>query len=124
VSGANGPDAFDCWGLLSWVYKHHLNIDLHQHLERVAEDVARNALLGQSEATSGVWVKTQHPMNFAAVGLSKGGPVHHVGVYCANTRSILHALPGSGVVLHPVRSLKAVGFLKFEYYHHETRSIC
>lgn len=118
VSGAEGPGAFDCWGLARAFYRTNYGIELSDHLQRNAECVAECLRLGRAEIASPDWFEVTHPRTGDLVALSKNRAMHHVGIYFFQGRSVLHAMPGSGVVFQRIPSLKINGFQTFQFFRH------
>ncbi|WGX96308.1 C40 family peptidase [Nocardioides sp. L-11A] len=71
--GAAGPNAFDCSGLVQWVYRH------------VGENLPRT-----SSAQAGATQRVRSPQVGDLVFFTSGGRVYHVGIY-AGARMIWHA---------------------------------
>ncbi|WP_408897787.1 C40 family peptidase [Nocardioides sp. R1-1] len=71
--GAAGPNAFDCSGLVQWVYRH------------VGENLPRT-----SGAQAGATQRVRSPQVGDLVFFTSGGSVYHVGIY-AGDRTIWHA---------------------------------
>lgn len=113
TEGAEGPDAFDCWGLLRWVLEHHYG----QHVPRLP--------LGEPEAimravrerlATGEWVPMQMPCDGCGA-LLRGGTEPHVGVWLANDGGgVLHSMRGTGVVFSRERDLRNLMFPRVKYY--------
>ncbi|TNM36192.1 NlpC/P60 family protein [Nocardioides albidus] len=73
VYGAAGPNAFDCSGLVQWVYRH------------VGERLPRT-----SGAQAGATQRIRNPRVGDLVFFTSGGHVYHVGIY-AGGHTIWHA---------------------------------
>ncbi|MCR1783447.1 C40 family peptidase [Nocardioides carbamazepini] len=71
--GAAGPNAFDCSGLVQWVYRH------------VGENLPRT-----SSAQAGATQRVRSPQVGDLVFFTSGGRVYHVGIY-AGDRMLWHA---------------------------------
>lgn len=108
VAGSDGPDEFDCWGLLAWVYRQHLGIELNRppgldvHQIRSA---AAEILKAQAER---LWIDVKRPEPFDAVGMGHGHMITHVGVWLPiDAGTVLHcSRPQGGVVMQPPASLR------------------
>jgi len=122
VSGANGPDAFDCWGLVKTVYKEEFSIDLSDHLQRQADNIRECFRLGTLETTSSDWVEVETPRTGDVVALSKNTEIHHVGIYFEQGRSVLHSVSGSGVIFQRISSMRQNGFQVFKFFRHASNS--
>ncbi|WP_186155014.1 NlpC/P60 family protein [Burkholderia gladioli] len=111
-SGACGPDAFDCWGLLAWVQVHHFGValpDLPSFLDDRRD-------LYQAMVETDRWRVV--PTAFHGCGvLLRGGDRPHVGVYLEiDSGGVLHAQEGSGVVWTELRNLKRMGYPRASWY--------
>lgn len=73
VYGAAGPNAFDCSGLVQWVYRH------------VGENLPRT-----SGAQAGATQRIRNPQVGDLVFFTSGGRVYHVGIYAGN-HTLWHA---------------------------------
>lgn len=105
VDGGRGPGAVDCWGLVCFVYRQELKIDLPNYGEVRARDlraVSRSVDAGKDGAD---WVRVEVPqaMDVAVMRLPSSGRPGHVGIYDGMGR-ILHAEAATGVILEAVRS--------------------
>ncbi|WP_182378945.1 C40 family peptidase [Nocardioides sp. WS12] len=80
VYGANGPNAFDCSGLVQWSFR------------KVGKKLPRT-----SGAQAGATRRVKNPRRGDLVFFSNGGRVYHVGIYAGN-HTIWHASrPGAPV---------------------------
>jgi cell wall-associated NlpC family hydrolase len=80
VYGAAGPNAFDCSGLVQWVYRH------------VGKNLPRT-----SSAQAGATMRVRNPQVGDLVFFTSGGHVYHVGIYAGN-HTLWHASrPGTPV---------------------------
>lgn len=112
-SGASGPDAYDCWGLVRAVYRERLGIDLpavdvdaHRAIA-CAHEFARN-----EERARWLRVDAPEPLDAALLGL--GDRPIHVGVWTGE--GVLHAIEGSGVVHQMLGSLAVHGWRVLGWY--------
>lgn len=112
ASGANGPDSFDCWGLVREVERDHFGRELPDAPDRQALiDTAREVLGAQA------WVRTIAPIEGDGV-IMRMGPQVHVGVYLeADGGGVLHAVEGVGVVFTARDQLAVRGWRRVEYWH-------
>ncbi|MBF0260460.1 MAG: C40 family peptidase [Magnetococcales bacterium] len=111
VPGADGPCAYDCWGLVRAVYRYRYSIDLP-----VIPADAESILSIKSAIADGVrivkWESIPSPCEGAVLLMSHGKIPHHVGVVvmvCGQPH-VLHAVEGSGVVIQDLVSLKLHGW--------------
>jgi len=107
-SGAQGPEAFDCYGLVRAVLRECCGIDAPM----VQFDASSPADCLRAVATSreaSVWreIDTQPP--YSVVLLGHGCRPHHVGIVAPDGR-ILHSIEGAGVLLQPLVNLRVSGW--------------
>lgn len=110
-----GPDRFHCWGLVWFIYKQELKIELPQFLGVGAyefRDVTKIMTRGveEAEAHPGLWLPTtrEAARDFTVVPLSNGGrAIHHVGLWLeVDGGMVLHANGEAGVIAEPFQSFK------------------
>lgn len=120
VSGARGPDVFDCWGLLYWVYLERYGVELPLYEGIDAQNlslVTRMINAGAQEHQQ--WSRITDPHDGCAVGMSSNIFFHHVGIYCAvDGGMVLHCADGRGVVAQSLVALKSQGWNRVEYFSH------
>lgn len=111
--GADGPDAYDCWGLVRAVYRNELmielpivDIDSHNLLS------IHRAMRDHNERSR--WVTVYPPSMYDVAIMSYGNRPHHVGLWTGS--GILHALEGSGVVHQSMHSLSIHRWNILGYY--------
>ena len=86
-AGRTGPDAFDCSGLTSYVYKHAAGIDLPRDSYSQWRRVKR------------VRYRDSQPGDL--VFYFRGG-AHHVGIYIGNGKMVNAVNPSKGVRISPI----------------------
>jgi hypothetical protein len=115
ASGANGPDVFDCWGLLRFIYEKRRGIILTPY-----QGVATCGQLGlskQAEMELPRWLQLKKPEHFCGVTLSKNHRVNHVGLWLdEGGGGVLHCNQSSGVIFQALNSLQMSGFTNFNFY--------
>lgn len=117
VSGAYGPEAFDCWGLLWHVFREHFNKEAPRQLgvkELGLASVARllNSLEGLED-----WEPLLLPKDGCVVAMGTNKVFYHVGVYLeADGGLVLHASERCSVVAEPLSALRSKGFNKISFY--------
>lgn len=110
VSGANGPDAFDCWGLVRYIQK----IQFQRELPIInvdADDIRAvvKAFTTHDELTK--WTLQDSALNGDCVLMSQGHEPTHVGIWIdVDGGGILHAVKGAGVVFSNAASLRLMGY--------------
>lgn len=109
VNGGQGPQAFDCWGFVRYVYAQEYGIPL------AAIDVSAYAALAVRRAA-----KEAAPVSdFVSVDLldledadivlcSQAKHPHHVGIWIGG--GLLHCVEGAGVVYQTRQSLQRHGW--------------
>jgi hypothetical protein len=116
VSGASGPEAFDCWGLLRHVYQARRGVTLCPFA-----GVRETGLIGmmknaKAEAATH-WQEITRPEHLCCVGMSRGRRVEHVGLWLEDGNGgVLHSHEGAGVVFQSVASIRNTGFQNFIFY--------
>ena len=121
VSGARGPEAFDCWGLVRHVQQHTFNRPPLPEYPIPPEnrDEVKAALSVATNAPE--WIQLPGPVDRCAVALSRGSECVHVGVYlAADGGLVLHALERVGVVAESLARLRARGWSRVTFYNHST----
>ncbi|MDB5597370.1 MAG: hypothetical protein JWM36_4331 [Hyphomicrobiales bacterium] len=98
LAGAEGPDAFDCYGLGRHVLRSLFNVSLP---ESRSAPVAR-----------GAWRKAVMPCDGAVVLMGVGDK--HIGVWIAG--GVLHAMSATGVVFDDLHSLRFRGLGRIRMY--------
>lgn len=117
VAGGRGPDKFDCWGLVTWVYNHVLNIELPQvpfidpkDVSQVARQIAKASICGQ-------WERLAKPEALCVIPMSTARAFHHVGLFLPiDGGTVLHAFDKANVIAQTFPSLRAKGINRFEFY--------
>jgi cell wall-associated NlpC family hydrolase len=118
VSGARGPDTFDCWGLVQFVEKKHYNRDLPD-FPIDAHALARIAVEIDEQSKNGTWEQIPKPVDGCIVALGHNQRFHHVGLYLeVDGGFILHSLDHHGVLCTPTARLKSSGWNRVAYYRH------
>jgi cell wall-associated NlpC family hydrolase len=107
VSGARGPDSFDCWGLLCWVYEKQFGVVLDPTGMGNPEDLLSVMRFAVKEAVSGSWAPVTQPRHGDAVGMGLGKRIHHVG-----------AKDQGNVVAQQRFQLASLGINTVMYYRH------
>lgn len=113
-AGARGPDSFDCWGLLAWVYKSRLGLDLPLMAELDPKNL--QAVSSAFVAISRGWQELKRPRDLCAVAMSQNKAIHHVGIWIESEKGVLHAMEKSCVIFQPLHSLASSGFQTIKFY--------
>lgn len=113
--GARGPEAFDCYGLVVWIYRTQLGKRLDSLESLNVADLA--SVLRAVESQDRHWRELAKPEHLCLVGMSTHTRIHHVGVWLDfEGGKVLHAMEGGTVVAQKVVSLKSAGFRTFKFY--------
>lgn len=120
VSGGRGPDEFDCWGLLVFVYFTCLQITLPSHPNLNAKNISVTTKLSSSLVQDGTWTEIKIPEHLCAVGMSANRLVHHVGLWLTEgeTEGVFHSVDGQGAVFQSVASIRQSGMQNFTFYRY------
>lgn len=115
VRGGRGPDVFDCWGLLVYVYRNAMGIHLPDYPElnpgsglQVSRTVSKGLPL---------WERIARPEHGCAVGMSCGKRIGHVGMWLGGAETgIFHAFESHGVVFQSLASVRTAGQRNVTFY--------
>jgi cell wall-associated NlpC family hydrolase len=115
--GADGPESYDCRGLLL----HCQRAFFGKALPDLPMGQAMRDLFGE-QLDSGHWEQVDQPSHGDAA-LLRGGDHPHVGVYLAlDEPGVLYALEGVGVIWSPKRTWRLLGFSRVRYIRfHDAR---
>lgn len=107
--GCEGPDEYDCRGLLRAVMRDHFGVQLP---ELFTDPVAALA----AKVAAGAWRQSSQPEHGDGV-IMRGGNDPHVGVYLVpGSPGVLHAWSGAGqVVWTPLDRLRLLGFSRLTF---------
>jgi len=116
VNGGQGPQAFDCWGLVRHVERQHFGIEL-PIISVEAADLRAVMAAFDGHAERAHWRLVDFPRDGDAVLLGRGRKKHavHCGVVVAG--SVLHALQGAGVICQSIREIRRQ-WGRFEFYRY------
>lgn len=118
ANGARGPKAFDCWGLVWYVYLKERNIKLPLHTID-AQNLAACARAIKAETNGGFgasWSELSKPVEFAGVAMGHTD-FSHVGIYTeADGGLILHSSLYENVVASRPAVLQRTRYPKIKYY--------
>lgn len=117
-SGAYGPDAFDCWGLVRDVWMKHLGADVPVFGANMGQRHINELL-----TSPWCWAEEVHaPSELDVVLMGRNRPVH-IGIYVVVDRKpqILHSLEeATGVVLTPLLNLSLChGIQALQFYRYK-----
>lgn len=117
-NGAEGPDAYDCWGLVRAVLRDRFGIALPAvNVDALAPLAVRRAFRDSGEYDH--WQEIDAPVVEGDVVLmSHAKHVHHIGLWTAG--GVLHAVEGAGVVHQHLQSLRMHGWNVVSVYRRKT----
>lgn len=107
-SGAQGPEAYDCYGLVRAVLRECCGIEA----PLVAFDAGRSAdclRTVDEQRRLPVWREIAAPQPWAVALMGHGRKPHHVGVVLPDGR-VMHSAEGHGVVVHSMAQLALGGW--------------
>lgn len=123
ANGAAGPDRFDCWGLVRWIYQSELGIKLDA-VEVDAEQVTaiRSAIADEQRLSGRVWTPLpdpalMHSADYDVILLSQAAEPDHVGLWVGG--ALLHCVRRAGVVYQTAQSLRRSGWRILAGYRHK-----
>lgn len=117
---ARGPHAFDCWGLVRWVYRQQRDIELPLYGDISPSDLRAVAeRMGNPEA-QGPWRQVKEPQEFdvmVATARTGGRIGAHVGVMVDHV-TVLHIWKKTNACLmpcnHPMIARRILGYWRYE----------
>lgn len=105
-AGAQGPAAFDCWGLVRYVQAVHFGV----YLPIILPENYRGIGLAREFRDTPErehWCAVDKACEGDLVELSRANKPHHIGVWIdADGGGVLHCLTGAGVVFDSMASLR------------------
>jgi len=114
-AGAQGPQAFDCWGLVRHVHRVRYGRDLPAVAVNAAHQGAVRAEFAHTPIMA-LWRPVPVPAEGDAVVMFKGAAADHVGLWlAADGGRVLHAAQGAGVVASSVQALRRLGWGRLQY---------
>lgn len=123
VPGAQGPDAFDCWGLARVTQRTLFNRDLPivacaADAHTVDRDDLRAVMRAMESADLRAgWVQASEPQHGDIVLLSSRKYPSHIGTYLGIDRGGIHHVTREGDVrFDPLALMKVMGWVRFEFF--------
>lgn len=117
VLGAQGPEAFDCYGLAR-----QLQADL---FERPMPAFEMPGQAGRTAIAAAIavhperqrWREIEAPVDGALITMARNTVGYHIGTWLAEDGGIIvHAIEDCGVVVDTFPSLEAIGWRKFRIH--------
>jgi cell wall-associated NlpC family hydrolase len=123
-AGARGPNSFDCWGLVWYIYKTHLGVDLpnFRGLDPVSDPLLCAKKIND-QAHGPDWSPLPKPEDMCVVAMGIRY-LTHVGLYLAvDNGLILHCTYRQQVVAESPRQIAvAFRFGRMEHYRYGAHS--
>lgn len=111
---ALGPEAFDCWGIVHFVYRQQLGVELPTYLHVNSPDFRQRGV--ESEQFPN-WKPLDKPENFALVALGMGRRITHVGLYLEIDRGlVMHCAQATGVILQTMKAVRSQGWRQINFF--------
>lgn len=118
-SGAQGPDAFDCWAFARHVWADQFKLDVAAIPDVDGTDARATVAAFRDPEHFRNWVKAGKPGEGDAVLMSHSSTPHHVGVWIdADGGGVLHCIKGAGVIFSTASNLLANGWHIVGVYRH------
>lgn len=114
--GARGPDEFDCWGLVVYLYREAYKITLAEIPTPELLPTRTLAETAEEEMDAGDWTEVTEPQDGDVVALSRSKIIHHVGVWCS--KYCFHTLDGRPVAGDTIGALTAYRFITIRFFRH------
>ena len=105
VANAQGPEAFDCWGLVRYWFETQLGTKLPESPVDSRDLKAVVESLGLAQKDSHLWAEEPLGDTGQVVAMGKNSLISHVGVHIGGG-FVLHCGRGSGVVVQTVSQLQ------------------
>jgi len=120
VEGAEGPDAYDCYGLLRTVMQTHYGIEMPVvELDRGNVLAVVRAIRRHEENAN--WEPLAKPEDGCLVKMFRAGDPDHVGIWIdADGGGVLHCNQVDGVAFHGAIDLPMLGWRNIQYYRRRT----
>ncbi len=110
VSGKQGPDAFDCWGLVRYVQSRHYSRELPS-INVDADNVRAVIKEFTSNDERNRWHAVASPQDGDCLLLSQSKEPTHVGIWIdVDGGGLLHAVKGAGVIFTTPTNIKNMGY--------------
>ena len=117
VANAQGPDSFDCWGLVRYWFRTQMCVELPQTPVDANDLKAVIEGLGALKSNKHIWEEVPLGQSGQVIAMGKNARVSHVGVHIGGG-FVLHCSRESGtVVIQTISQLqRRWGTLKIYHY--------
>lgn len=124
VLGEQGPAAFDCYGLVRYVYQRHLGIDLNPCEGLCSYNAVQRLAAGAAMVEDQQWLRLPAPAELCVVMMGTQKFWSHCGLWLeVDGGRVLHCQRRRGVIASRLAELPALGFSAVAYYGHRTRHL-
>jgi|LakMenEpi03Aug12_release.lakeMendotaPanAssembly.Ray.scaffolds.fasta_scaffold08531_13 hypothetical protein len=121
-SGAQGPDAFDCYGFFRHVQREHFGIEV-QIVNVDAGSIAATVRAFDDKGRFDGWRQVDEPADGDAVLMSQARHPSHIGVWIIDRalgiNGALHCVEGAGVIYSTPQALRHDGWGKQTFWRNE-----
>jgi len=115
VIGGRGPEEFDCWGLLYWIYLYEFGIDLPELVGAAPGDCREI-----SKVVIPAWKEVENPFDGCGVAMGRELAIHHVGVYASvDHGKVIHCWRTNTVGADTLREMRFAGLRTIKFYQHK-----
>lgn len=118
ISGARGPVAYDCWGLVWHVYGCRFGVVLPAYPGICGANLMAAGRRIDQGRRNYEWQRIDTPEHGCTVAMSQSRRFHHVGIWLdLDGGRILHSRAGAGTLLESIGSLKRSRW-RVAFYRH------
>jgi len=123
VKDGDGPDEFNCGGLVRYLYRERLGIEVPTvDVDALSLLSVAKLLKDKDGGLHKDWVKVEAPKDMDAVELSHAKDPHHVGLWLdVDGGGVLHCVQGIGVMFSNPTNLHMSGWKIKGYWRHKCR---
>ena len=118
-SGAHGPDEFDCWGLVVYIYRELLGIELPEYAGFESKKKYPGKMRNEIFKQDSDWLIIDKPEPYCCIAMSRTKTINHVGIWLAEDNICLHAVEKCCVLGETMQKLKMKGFGKMIFLRYK-----
>jgi cell wall-associated NlpC family hydrolase len=111
--GGRGPDAYDCWGLVSACLQ-SLDLPVPPDLMAPTDTEEDTTKTIEQEIASQRWLRVNPPRPGDVAAMSSHTRIHHLGLF--TPWGVLHTSNKSRAILSSEAQLRRMGYRRMEYY--------